>query len=165
MNQKIVTIAIIVIILFIGGIWFATLLPDTPQAEPSTPFDATQGRQPLFTDLRLGTPVRASFATQKNPPIKQKADYTVNEPIMLQGTTAATVTSPISVSVRLVDTTSKITDLKPSKVSLSPGTSSYCCWTIDTPGTYTIQVLRPDSITTSLPITITRDLSTLAKPN
>jgi len=165
MNQKIVIIAIIVIVLFVGGIWFATLLPNQQEAAQEKPLDSARGKQPLFTDLRLGTPVRASFATQKNPPIKQKADYTVGEPIMLQGTTISTLTSPVSVSVRLVDATSKITNLKPSTVSFSPGTSSYCCWTIDTPGKYIVQVLRPDSITTALPITITRDLSTLAKPN
>lgn len=164
MNQKIVVAAITIVILFIGGIWFATLLPDQQETAQDSSL-STIVKQPLFTDLRLGTPVRASFATQKNPPIKQKADYTVNEPIMLQGTTTSSVTEPINVSVRLVDATSKITDLKPGKVSLNPGTSSYCCWTIEKPGTYTIQVLRPDSITTSLPITITRDLSTLAKPN
>ena len=164
MNQKIVVVAIIVIVLFVGGIWFATLLPDQQAAEQS-PISNTVVKIPLFTDLRLGTPVRASFAPQKNPPIKQKADYTVGEPIMLQGTTISSLTSPINVSVRLVDATSKITNLKPSTVSFSPGTSSYCCWTIDTPGKYIVQVLRPDSITTALPITITRDLSTLAKPN
>lgn len=164
MNQKIVIIAIIVIILFVGGIWFATLFTNSLKQQWDTPIIKTVN-QPLFTDLRLGTPVRASFATQKNPPIKQKIDYTVGEPIMLQGTTISTLTSPVSVSVRLVDATSKITNLKPSTVSFGPGTSSYCCWTIDTPGKYIVQVLRPDSITTALPITITRDLSTLAKPN
>lgn len=165
MNQRIVLIIVGVIVLFLGGIWFATLTPGTPQAEPSKPFDTTAGNQPLFTDLRLGTPVRATFATQKNPPIKQKTDYTVNELIMLQATTNTSVTSPVSVSVRLVDSASKITSLTPSSVTLDPGTSSYCCWNITTPGKYIIQVLRPDSITTSLPITITRDLSTLADPN
>lgn len=167
MNQKIVIIAVTVLILFIGGIWFATLLPNNnnQDSQSTAPFDGAQGKQPLFTDLRLGTPVRASFASQKNPPIKQKTDYTVNELIMLQTTTTAAVTQPVDVSVRLVDSTSKITSLKPGNITLNPGTSSYCCWTIPTPGTYNIQVLRPDSITTSLPITITRDLSTLAKPN
>lgn len=162
MNQRIVIITAIVIILFLGGIWFATLLPDTPEVQQNASSDTSI---PLFSDMRLGTPVRATFASQKNPPIKQKADYTVQEPIMLQATTSAAATDSVKVSVRLVDATSKITNLKPSTVTFEPGTNSYCCWTIDTPGSYIIQVLRPDSITTSLPITITRDLSTLADPN
>ena len=63
MNQKIVVVAIIVIVLFVGGIWFATLLPDQQAAEQS-PISNTVVKIPLFTDLRLGTPVRASFAPQ-----------------------------------------------------------------------------------------------------
>ncbi len=161
MSQKIIILVVIVLILFIGGIWFATLLPGQQpfDATQGKPLDVTQGKLPLFTDLRLGTPVRASFASQKNPPIKQKTDYTVNEPIMLQTTTTAAVKDSVQVFVRLVDTTSKIIALKPETVTLAPGTSAFCCWTIPTPGTYNIQVLRPDSITTNLPITITRDLS------
>lgn len=161
MNQKIIFLAIAVIILFIGGVWFATILPDKKSPEDSNqPLDTTRGK-PLFSDLRIGTPVRASFATQKNPPIKQKMDYTVNEPIMLQGSVISSVTKPITVSARLVDSASKITELQPASITLGPGTTSYCCWTISTPGIYTVQVLRPDSITTALPITITRDLSAI----
>lgn len=162
MNQKIVIIAVAVLILFIGGIWFATLLPNN-QDSPSTATINSYSKTPLFTDLRLGTPVRASFATQKNPPIKQKADYTINELIMLQTTTSQAATSAVTVSVRLIDSASKIIPFNPSTITLNPGTNSYCCWTIPTPGKYIVQVLRPDSITTALPITITRDLSTLDK--
>lgn len=160
MNQKIIFLAIAIVVLFIGGVWFATILPDNQQSTADQHTSEIQST-PLFSDLRLGTPVRASFATQKNPPIKQKMDYTVKEPIMLQGTVIPSVTNPITVSVRLVDSASKITELQPASITLGPGTTSYCCWTISTPGTYTVQVLRPDSITTALPITITRDLSAI----
>lgn len=159
MNPKIVVIAVIIVILFIGGIWFATLLPDD-RSGVDTPSSGGAPSQPVFTDLRVGTPVRPSFATQKNPPIKQKSEYTVNEPIMLRGTSIPGLTNPLSLSVRLVDTSSRIIALSPGTITLEPGTSAFCCWTIPNPGDYTVQIFRPDSITTSIPIKMVKDLST-----
>lgn len=161
MSPKIAIVIFIGIILFVGGIWFALLLPDNTYQDTRGPSDTTS--VPLFSDLRLGTPVRAEFANQKNPPIKQKSEYTVNELIMLRGTTTEAATDSVSLDVRLVDDKSRIVPLTPSSVSLAPGTNSYCCWTIETPGKYTMQIFRPDSIISTLPITIVRDYTTLSQ--
>lgn len=155
-----VKIASVVAGLFVAGILFALFLPSRgteqlPQANPP------EGKQPpLFSDLRLGTPVRPSFATQVNPPIKQKTEYTTVEPIMLQGTTTSSATKPVTISVRLVDEQSNIISLKPSTATFALGTNSYCCWDIKTPGQYVFQVFRPDSVVTRLPIKIVKDFET-----
>jgi len=160
---KLVKIICIVLGLFIGGALLALLLPSTgvellPQAEQPV------GKQPpLFSDLRLGTPVRPEFATQKNPPIKQKTEYTTSEPIMLLATTTSSATKPIEVSVRLVDEQSTIISLRPSTATFALGTNSYCCWNIKTPGQYVLQVFRPDSVITRLPIKIVKDFETTTK--
>ena len=157
---KPVKITLIVTGIFIAGIFFALFLPsrgteELPQAEQPA------GKQPpLFSDLRLGTPVRQEFASQKNPPIKQKTEYTTNEAIMLQGTTTQFASKPVPISVRLIDEKSNIISLKPSTATFALGTNSYCCWDIKTPGQYVMQVFRPDSVVTRLPIKIVKDFET-----
>lgn len=160
MIQKVIILVIIVVIILLGGVWFAFLLPqkDTGDVLKSTTGTSSE---PVFSDLRIGTLVRASFANQKNPPIKQKTEYTVNEQLMLRSTTTSRVEEPVSVTVRLIDEKSRIVSLSPSQVTLEPGTGSYCCWTIPTPGQYTMQIFRPDSLITSIPLKITRDLSSI----
>lgn len=156
-NKRVVQIAGVIILLFIAGILFALFLPSRGTVQEELGEQKVGKQAPLFSDLRLGTPVRASFATQKNPPIKQKTEYTVNEQIMLQGTTTAAATGPVEITVRLVDEKSSIISMNPSKVTLDKGTNSYCCWDIKTPGQYTMQVFRPDSVVTRLPIKIVKD--------
>lgn len=152
-----VKIILIVSGIFIAGTLFALFLPNRgteqlPEAE------LPAGKQPpLFSDLRLGTPVRAEFAKQKNPPIKQKTEYTTSEPIMLLGTTTSSATKPVEVHVRLVNEQSTIISLKPASVTFDLGTNSYCCWKIETPGQYVLQIFRPDSVVTRLPIKIVKD--------
>lgn len=162
-NSKLVKIIGAVVVLFIAGILFALFLPSRGTVL-DTPAQQTGSKQnPLFSDLRIGTPVRPSFATQKNPPIKQKTEYTASEPIMLQGTTTAAATGPVEVTVRLVDEKSAIVSLSPSKATFGLGTNSYCCWNIQTPGQYTMQVFRPDSIVTRIPLKIVKDFETTTK--
>ncbi|HSX24743.1 MAG TPA: hypothetical protein VLG69_02150 [Candidatus Andersenbacteria bacterium] len=150
MNTKLIIVIAAVILIFLAGIWFAFQLP---QNAPSATTGGYTG--PVFSDLRIGTVVRESFATQKNPPIKQKSDYSTKDLIMLQGTTSDSVTAPVTVTVRLKDAAQTIIPLTPDSVTLDPGKNEYCCWTIPTVGDYTMQVLRPDGIITNLPLKIT----------
>ncbi len=154
-------IAGVVAVLFISGILFAFFLPKKEVA-PASQNTQVSSTAHLFSDFRLGTPVRPEFATQSNPPIKQKAEYTIQEQIMLQGTTTSSATGPVEVTVRLVDEKSTITELSPSRVTLQKGTSAFCCWVIPTPGDYTVQIFRPDSVITRLPIKIVRDFGSTA---
>lgn len=144
------TMIIAVVIIFITGVWYAF---QRPLNAPAVPNSAYTG--PVFSDLRIGTVVRDSFATQKNPPIKQKSDYTTKDLIMLQGTTSDGVTSPVTVTVRLRDDALNIIPLSPDTVTLDPGKNEYCCWNVPTVGAYNMQVLRPDGIITNLPLKIT----------
>lgn len=149
-------LALVAAILFISGIVFAFFIP-TKQTTPVAEQGQTSDQQPLFSDLRLGTPVRPEFATQPNPPIRQQSEYSVQDLIMLQGTTTPAATGPVEITARLVDEKSTIIPLSPNTVTLQKGTSSFCCWTISTPGQYTIQLFRPDSVVTRLPIRIVKD--------
>ncbi|OGY37225.1 MAG: hypothetical protein A3E36_01355 [Candidatus Andersenbacteria bacterium RIFCSPHIGHO2_12_FULL_45_11b] len=149
MNTKLAVIIGTVAIIFISGVWFAFQLPQNVPPKTDTAYTG-----PVFIDLRVGTVVRESFASQKNPPIKQKSDYSTKDLLMLQGTTADGVTSPVTVTVRLRDAAQSIIPLVPESVTLDPGKNEYCCWNIPTVGNYTMQVLRPDGIITNLPIKI-----------
>lgn len=150
MTKRTIIILATITVIFILGVWFAFQLPQEKTMVADTTYTG-----PVFSDIRIGTPVRASFATQKNPPIKQKTDYGINEPILLQTTTMDAVTAPVSVTVRLLDSLQNIVPLTPDVVTLDPGKNEFCCWTIPTPGQYTLQVLRPDNLITNLPIKMT----------
>lgn len=157
---KLVKTICIVCILLISGILFALFLPSRGTVPIDQIEQPTDKQQPLFSDLRLGTPVRAEFATQKNPPIKQKSEYTASELIMLRGTTTSAATKPVEITVRLVDEKGSIVSLKPSTVTLNTETNTFCCWEIKTPGQYIMQIFRPDSIVTRIPINIVKDFET-----
>ena len=163
-NTKLLKIVGIVFVLLIAGVLFALFLPSRGTVPVDQEEKPTDKLPPLFSDLRIGTPVRAEFATQKNPPIKQKSEYTASELIMLRGTTTSAATKPVEVTVRLVDEKSSITSMSPSKVTLDVGTNSYCCWTIKTPGQYIMQVFRPDSVVTRIPLKIVKDFETTVQP-
>ena len=152
MNKKLLIAIIAVITIFIAGVWYAFQRPITAPVAVDSSYNG-----PVFSDLRIGTVVRESFATQKNPPIKQKSDYTTKDLIMLQGTTSDGVTNPVTVTVRIRDTALNIIPLSPDTVTLNTGKNEYCCWNISTiqPGQYKMQVLRPDGIITNLPLKIT----------
>jgi hypothetical protein len=151
-NKKYIIITIAVILIFLLGVWYAFQRPLTTPTAQDTSYTG-----PVFSDLRIGTVVRESFATQKNPPIKQKSDYTTKDLILLQGTTFDAVKNPVSVTVRLRDAIQNIIPLTPDTVTLAPGKNEYCCWDISAipVGQYTMQILRPDGIITNLPIKIT----------
>ncbi len=158
-NKRLFQIAGIIFALFVAGIIFAFFIP----SDTSSPDTQPVGNQPSqFLDLRLGTPVRAEFASQKNPPIKQKSEYTVKEPIMLQGTTTSSATQPVEVTVRLVNELNTVVPLSPGSVTIQPGTNSFCCWNIESPGEYVIQIFRPDGVITRLPIRIVKDFESIS---
>ncbi len=159
-NSKVLKIIGLVVVLFIAGTLVALFLPSSGTVPVSEGEIPTGKQNPLFSDLRLGTPVRPEFATQKNPPIKQKSEYTVGELIMLQGTTTQSATGPVEVTVRLVDDKSAIHSLSPSTITLPVGTNTFCCWAITTPGRYTMQIFRPDSIVTRIPLIIAKEFNT-----
>lgn len=63
-------------------------------------------------------------------------------------------TTSFTMKLRLLTTTGDIKDLEPSTVSFTPGQTGYCCWRISEPGTYTVQIFKPDGSLTTLPLTI-----------
>lgn len=126
------------------------------QFDLSTPLKVTapEGHELIITEITLGTPLNAGEATKPAPKLRQAAAYTPSEPLALRITTDPQVAETTSVSVRLVNQNGEITELDPSQVTLSPGTSTYCCWLVNRPGDYIMQIFRPERIITTLPLTI-----------
>lgn len=109
----------------------------------------------IITEMVLAGLATSDQATVKNPNLRQSPSYATGQPLALRVTTAPNVTRDIELSARLLTETGEIKDLDPSSIKLAAGTSTFCCWTIDTPGTYRLQIFRPEKTITSIPVVIT----------
>lgn len=122
----------------------------------------------LISEILLGSRAGVNPADPDNPRIKQKNVFVAGEPIMLRVTTTKTVSAPYTISVRLRDNKQVIHPLTPELITLQPGKSTFCCWTVAEPGDYILHLLLPNGPTTTIPIEITRaptiNTSTLKNP-
>lgn len=118
--------------------------------------DPTHTADPVrLTDAVLGTPVttegsQADILSR----LQQRPEYDPAEPIALRVTADIPSGNSAQLSVRLRDAAGAITSLSPGTLTIQNGTSGYCCWVIDEPGDYTLQISRPSGPLSSLPLTI-----------
>lgn len=129
----------------------------------STTLTAPEGRELIVSEITVGTLVNASDANKKDPRIRQASTYTTTSPLALRITTDPSVTKAFTVSARLLTPAGSIIELAPSQATFQPGTSTFCCWQVATPGRYTLQIFRPEKVITSLPLII-EAASTQVKP-
>jgi hypothetical protein len=139
--------AIAVILIGIMVAWQISLGPNE-NGEPA--------RDIVITELRIGTPQSAAEITRPDPKLRQQSNYSTEDPIALRLVTTNALASNTEVSVRLLDENRAVHELIPSQITIQPGTSTFCCWTVTQPGEYTLQVFRPEKVISSLPLIITR---------
>lgn len=134
----------------LGGVWTAIWLEGrSPQVQENG-----QNPQAVITEITLAGLRTPAEETRQNPTLKQQNNYQTGEPLALRITTAESVTDAIQLSVRLLDKGGGIHDLSPPSVEFKPGTSTFCCWRINDPGSYTFQIFRPERTVTTIPLTI-----------
>lgn len=132
------------------GIFIASRLDISQPLHVQTP----EGRDLIVSEITLGTLLDPTQANQKNPRLRQQDSYTTADPLALRITTTPEVTASFSVGARLLTPEGTVVELVPSSVTFSPGTSSFCCWTVPQSGHYTLQLFRPEKVITSLPLLI-----------
>lgn len=148
-RQRYLVLVVVIGLVILTGVWTAIWW------ERGIPQVKETGREVIIEEITLAALRSADEANQANPALKQENNYQVGEPLAMRITTAADVTESIQVSVRLVSDTGKILPLSPASVEFSPGTSTFCCWKIETPGKYQLQIFRPERTVTTLPLMIT----------
>lgn len=143
-----VIFGILLLLAALGGIGYA-LYDETAQRE------TTSGTVRL-SDITLGIPDGAIPADGGVPSrLKQEARYTTADQLALRFVAEVVGGVPGAVSVRLIDDHGTIQPLQPDRIPIRPGMSGYCCWIIPKPGTYHLQIFRPEGGITSLPLEIT----------
>jgi hypothetical protein len=129
------------------GIVFAGYIDRPP---PDIATDQLSNFKPaIITEITVGALARPELAESMNPPIQQRPFYTTADQLVMKVTTAENIVEPIEVNVRLLTTEKRVTELDPPSVKFQPGTSSFCCWRIESPGDYTLQIFRPEKIVSS----------------
>lgn len=150
MSRTKIIISLIAILVVLTGIVVARRINLGPNENGET------ARDVVITELRIGTPQSAAEVTRPDPKLRQQSNYSTEDPIALRLVAANSLASNTEVSVRLLDENRAVHELTPSQITIQPGTSTYCCWTVTEPGTYTLQVFRPEKVISSLPLIITR---------
>lgn len=121
----------------------------------SAPVHNTEVKELIITEMILAGLATPDQATVKNPNIRQSPSYATGQPLALRITTASNVTRSIEISARLLTESGEIKNIDPSSVSFEPGTSTFCCWQINEPGAYRLQIFRPEKTITTIPVIIT----------
>ncbi|MEK7557558.1 MAG: hypothetical protein AAB538_06255 [Patescibacteria group bacterium] len=156
-QQRYLLLAVVVGLVILAGVWTALLWGQrAPQVR--------EGDSAIITEITLAGLRTPEQEQSENPVLRQQPSYIAGEPLALRITTAEDVHEPIQIGVRLLDKGGGIHDISPSSVEFQPGTSTFCCWRIEKPGTYTLQIFRPEKTVTSLPLRIQPGFSQQKKP-
>ncbi len=108
-------------------------------------------------EIVLGMPeALPAEGKQWNPSSRliQKRTYTTNEPLALRVVSHASKEEQTELSVRLLNKAGAVQALSPASISVSGGTSGYCCWTITTAGEYRFQIFTGTQAPFIVPVTI-----------
>lgn len=147
-RQRYLLLGVAVGIVILAGVWAALWW------QSGQPQVRERGEGIIIEEITLAALRTPSEAGKPNPALKQQNNYQVGEALALRITTASHVTEPVQISVRLLSAEGKILPISPASVEFQPGTSTFCCWRIDRPGKYQLQLFRPERTVTTLPVTI-----------
>ena len=149
-NQRYLVFVVIVGLVILVGVWAGIWLS---RQGPQIVEDGS-GREIVIEEITLAGLRTPGEAANQNPALRTQSQYRTGEPLALRIKTASGIRDDVQISVRLLKEPGGIKQLSPSSISLSPGISTFCCWQIDEPGQYTLQIFRPDRQNTSLPLQI-----------
>ena len=146
-RQLLIALGLIVIAILGGiGVAFMVDLQDRPEVE-------TVADGVTVTNIVLG---KAQDGGTGNKAIQTDSHYTTADQLALR-IERDDVSQPVSFNARLVDEDGTVMALSPSRAAFGSGESLFCCWTITTPGEYTLQLFRDGGAVTRLPVVIRED--------
>ena len=139
--SKLAIIGILALVAIGGGVIVATRVSLDPHAGPAT--DSSVGIQAITFGLR-----QADGST-----IKTRDYYYPNEPLALR-VERRQLSQPVSLNARLLSEDQSVVPLNPSRVTIPANETLFCCFAEPPEGKYTLQLFRPDGVTTNIPLTI-----------
>lgn len=144
------TLAILAAVIIVGILvaqWIDRRSLDTAPESPHAP-------QTIIAQIVLAALADPAQKEMQNPQLRQSPQYTTQDHLALRVTTQSHVQEPIEINARLLTLERRVVELDPPSMTLQPGVSTFCCWQIQMPGSYTLQLFRPEGIITSIPVTI-----------
>ncbi len=141
---------VIVLAMIVLGVLYASRL----QLSNQRTTNSREDQATIISEIKLGALQYPEAADKINPPIIQKPSYTTNDQLVLRVTTAPDVDRLIEVNARLLTLRGEVIELDPPAVEFAPGTNGFCCWQIEEPGEYTLQIFRPERVITTIPLKV-----------
>lgn len=108
-------------------------------------------------EINVGTPVKppgAEGAWKATDRLTQKRQYTTADPLALRIVSAEPPAASVTLNVRLLREDGSVYALEPETITVAGGTGGFCCWSIETPGSYKWQVIRAGQAPYVVPIQI-----------
>lgn len=136
----------------VGGVLIAQYFDNQRLTDVSTTTSGSQ--ENLISEIVLAALKDPAQAGRENPALVQSGTYTTNSLLALQITTEESVENPLQFTARLLNPTGAVVPLDPPSFTVKPGTSIFCCWQIDTPADYILQIFRPEGTITSIPVKV-----------
>lgn len=127
--------AAIVIILatIVSGVMIAFILTTSRDAKPGTPLSVTGTALGKIVENKKGGAAyfQESYVFGAGDPIALKVE-------------SETALKKFWLKARLLDGWQRVRSLSPASIQVKSGTANFCCWKINQPGTYTVQLFKPD---------------------
>ena len=101
-----------------------------------------------------GTPPTDNAPWQPGDPLAQKRTYETGQFLALRVVSRESKERQIPLTARLLHDDGSLTPLSPSTITVTGGTGGFCCWQIDTPGKYKLQIFAPEQAPIVVPLTI-----------
>lgn len=136
------------VILGVGMALIVDLSP-TPTGSGSVP----------IREVLLGTPTERPTAEkpwQGSDRLTQKKRYATTDLLALRVVSEAPPERVIQLTARLLLEDGSVEPLSPSVISVPSGTGGYCCWTVEKPGEYKLQIFRENETPFVVPLTIVK---------
>ncbi len=130
-----VTVFLIMVGIVIG--WQLQLSPQRPAPTPPAKHEVS------LSSIIFGMATDGAAASAKSTAFQTKPTYRVNEPLGLSIVAAEGVETPVEYVARLLTDKGVMKPLLPSTITLASTKTTFCCWRIAQPGTYTLQLLGP----------------------
>lgn len=109
------------------------------------PGAATKPAPLALREINVGTPVKPPTAEnvwKATDRLTQKRQYTTADPLALRVVSAEPPAASVTLNVRLLREDGSVYTLEPETITVAGGTGGFCCWHIETPGSYKWQVFR-----------------------
>lgn len=129
--------------------WVVDVTPDfdTPESDPA------------FREILVGTPASVLAAGEPWQPtdrLTQKQTYTTADPLAVRVVSSEPLERHIQLTVRLLKQDGSVEALRPETITVTGGTGGFCCWQVETPGKYSLQIFQGDSAPFVLPLTVVK---------